>query len=157
MVKMAKIWKHSSLTFLNHFFLLKYFLDQTLHWCFKLHWVKLWFVFSLNLFLGVSLSGIYDESIISWSYSESYFGFGRNFVKTWIEFSHLTLFLILREICLWNEWKKDFWILFLSHTGAHHRLFIIWPMWYLSASMKDYPGTYCHVEVTYYILHYLNL
>ena len=61
------------------------------------------------------------------------------------------------EICMWNEWKKDFWILFLSHTGAHHRLFIIWPMWYLSASMKDYPGTYCHVEVTYYILHYLNL
>ena len=98
MVKMAKIWKHSSLTFLNHFFLLKYFLDQTLHWCFRLHWVKLWFVFSLNLFLGVSLSGIYDESIISWSYSESYFGFGRNFVKTWIEFSHLTLFLILRVL-----------------------------------------------------------
>ena len=79
-------------------FLLKYFLDQTLHWCFKLHWVKLWFVFSLNVFLGVSLSGIYDESIISWSYSESYFGFGRNFVKTWIEFSHLTLFLILRVL-----------------------------------------------------------
>ena len=79
-------------------FLLKYFLDQTLHWCFKLHWVKLWFVFSLNIFLGVSLSGIYDESIISWSYSESYFGFGRNFVKTWIEFSHLTLFLILRVL-----------------------------------------------------------